>query len=135
MSNIKFWCAVGTVKQLMFNDNGTTKEIEVERVVGEQHIVYQEVLMCRQSRETLKNTLGAKKQKTVAQRIEGVKVCQRCQDKFKQNQDLGWFHWINPPELKNQATVHFKPELLQGVNDEQKQLGTATAQPKQEDTG
>lgn len=61
---IQYWCAVGIVKQNAFHDNGTIYQIDVEHPVGEQHILYQGILMCRASRETLKNKFSAKKSQT-----------------------------------------------------------------------
>ena len=81
----QFWVAVGTVKQSVFMDDGTTKEIDVEVPAGEQHIVYSEILLCKQSRNTLMNKFHAKKKKTVSQRIQNVKLCEKCEEKFKEN--------------------------------------------------
>lgn len=91
---IKFWCAVGIVKQDAFHDDGSVYQLDVEHPVGEQHIVYQGVLMCRSSRETLKNKLKAKKHKEVTVRIEGVKMCPRCEKKYKENANLPWQKWV-----------------------------------------
>lgn len=97
---IQFWVAVGTVKQLMFRDDGSTTEIEKENPVGEQHIVYQEVLLCRQSRNTLMNRFNAHKKKIVSQRIPNVPLCQKCEKKYKENPNLPWVKWVESPEPK-----------------------------------
>lgn len=134
--SIQFWVAVGKVKQLAFRDDGSRYEIDVDENVGEQHIVYNGVLLCRQSRETLKGKLGAKKQKTVANRIPGIPLCSRCEKKFKENSDLGWVKWINPPELKRSpTTIKVNPILLGETNDNQRQMVQNESRKEPENTG
>lgn len=113
MNNISFWYAVSHISQLDFEGH----EHFIDKVVGEGHIVYMDMLLCRQSRERLKAEAKAKKQKTVPNRIEGIKLCEKCQQKYKENENLDWQHWINSPPLKNNSTVQINPELskLHGV--------------------
>jgi hypothetical protein len=118
---IRFWCAIGKVKQLAFREDGSNYDIEIDYPVGEQHIIYNEVLLCRQGRESIKGKLGAKKQKTVANRIQNVPLCEKCEKKFKENPDLGWQRWVNPPELKRSpSTIKTNPILLGEANDNQR---------------
>lgn len=93
MKDVKFWCAVGVVKQGAFRDDGSTYEVEKESPVGEQHILYQGVLMCGKSREGIKGYRKAKRQKTVQLRIENVPLCKKCQEKYKANGNLPFSKW------------------------------------------
>lgn len=95
----KYWCAVGTVKQKAFNTDGTFYWVDVDGVpVGECHIVVDEVLLCRQSRERLLSEQQAKKKKTVEGRIKGIPMCKKCEKKFKEREDLPWAVWVENVE-------------------------------------
>jgi len=95
MKNIKFWYAIGTVKQTAFNFDGSTYLADVDGVpVGEGHIVYNDVLLCRQSRDVLKKKFNTKRQSTVDGRKAGVPLCEQCEKKFKENTDLAWQKWM-----------------------------------------
>jgi hypothetical protein len=112
-SQVKFWYAMGTEEQLTFE--GKTVVIEVP--IGEGHIVYSEILMCKQSRERLKNEAKAKKHKVVGVRLHGVKICDKCEEKYKNHPDLPWSHWINPPEPKVHKPVEINPLLLEIISE------------------
>lgn len=116
---VKFWVAVGIVKQMTFRDDGSTAEIEKEHPRGEQHIVYSEVLMCRQSRDTLMKKVDATKKKVVQQRIEGVPVCQKCEKAYREHPDLAFRKWVESPEPKRDSTVKINP-ILHGINSEER---------------
>ncbi len=135
MSKIKFWVAISKAKQLAFRENGTQYEIDVDLPVGEQHMVYSEILLCRQGRESLKGKLGAKKQKTVQNRIPGVPMCPKCEKKFKENQDLDWQRWISPPELKRQTQIQINPQLTGQADGNEKSMVRAESRKTIEDTG
>ncbi len=113
--NIKFWIAVGTVEQLDFD--GHSHHVDIP--VGNAHIVYSEVLLCRQSRDRLKGDLKAKRQRTTTSRPANVKLCEKCEKKYREHPDLSWQKFINPPEVVGKSTVIVKKELLHGVNHEQ----------------
>ena len=89
MDNIKFWYPVKSNVQLDFEGHTHSRDV----VAGEGHIVFSEILLCRQSRDRLQGEVGAKKQRTVQSRIEGVKLCPKCQQRFKEHPDLGWQKW------------------------------------------
>lgn len=109
---ISFWYPVRTVGQLTFE--GQTILSDVPQT---GHILHQGRLMCKQSMERLKNECGAKKAKTVSTRIQNVGICEKCQENYKKNEDLDWAHWINPPLLKNEATISINPALREVLND------------------
>ena len=108
-SQVKFWYAMGTEEQLTFEGKTMVKFVPV----GEGNIVYSEVLLCRQSRERLKNEAKAKKHKVVGTRLYGVKICEKCEKKFKEHPDLSWAQWANPPEPKRHKPVEINPLLLE----------------------
>src|SRR5215207_6718075 len=80
---VKFWVAVGTVKQLSFRDDGTTYEVEKDIPVGEQHIQFREVLMCKQSRDMLMKKKKATKKKIAQTRLPNVPMCATCEEGYK----------------------------------------------------
>lgn len=85
--NIRFWVVMGTEKQLNFEGHMTNREVPV----GNQHIVYQEVLMCGQSRNALKGS--KRKQSTRQARFLNVPLCPDCEKAYKEHPDLGWMAW------------------------------------------
>lgn len=109
--NIQYWCAVGTVKQVAFREDGTTYDHEVLSPVGEQHILYQGVLMCGKSREGIKKYRKANKVKTVKLRIENVPVCKECERKYKANSNLSWSAWVESALLSQTS----KPNLTEST--------------------
>lgn len=102
---IKYWCAVSTVKQMAFREDGSIYEVDKESPVGEQHIVYQGVLMCGKSRDGIKGYRKTKKQKTVQLRIENVPLCKKCQEKYKANGNLSYVKWVQATELHGVKTT------------------------------
>lgn len=94
MSEVKFFYAIKTIGQLDFEGRMHFKDV----VVGEGHLVYSEVLMCRQSRDSLMKKLEAKGKKEVAVRIEGVKTCKKCEEAYKANVNLAWKRWVEAVE-------------------------------------
>lgn len=86
---VSFWYAVKNAIQSNFEGQPTVVQV----FVGEGHIVYNEVLMCGQSREALQKTYKADRAKQVELRIEGLPVCKKCQQKFKENSALSWQKW------------------------------------------
>lgn len=108
MNQIKYWVAIGTEEQLDFEGRTHIKDV----LVGEVHIVYSEVLMCRQSRDRLKGDLKAKKHKTVVTRPAG-KLCPKCEKKFKEHPDLVWSKWVSPPEVRQHKPIETNPALLE----------------------
>jgi hypothetical protein len=107
--NIKFWIAIGTVEQLDFEGHAHSADVPV----GEAHIVYSEVLLCRQSRDRLKGDLKAKRQRTAVSRPANVKLCEKCAKKYKEHADLSWQKWANPPVLATPPAPRIKQELVQ----------------------
>lgn len=93
--NIKYWVAIGKVQQMAFDDQGKpTRPHEVDAPVGNQHIVYQEMLLCKQSRNALKG--GKKnKQSTRQTRFLNVPLCPECEKAYKAHPDLQWKKWEN----------------------------------------
>src|SRR3989304_966909 len=88
--NIKFWYPVKTEGQLTFDGHTHFRDV----IAGEGHIVYMEILLCRQSREKLKYETGAKKHKSISSRIEGTRLCPVCEKKYKANQSFAWQRWV-----------------------------------------
>lgn len=94
ISNLKFWYAIGTVKQTAFNHDGSTYMVDVDGiVVGEGHIIHNDVLLCRKSRDAIKKQHNTKRQSTVESRKSGVPLCKVCEQKFKENTDFAWQRW------------------------------------------
>ena len=89
--NIKFWYPIKTVGQIDFEGHTHFKSV----IAGEGHIVYMDVLLCRQSREKLKHDVGAKTNRSVQSRVDGVGLCSVCEKKYKANQNLAWQKWIS----------------------------------------
>src|SRR5688572_3472266 len=104
---IKFWCVIAIGKQGAFRDDGSTYEVDKEMPVGEQHILFQGVLMCGKSRDGIKKYRKGKKVKTVQLRIENMPLCKECERKYKANSSLAYTKWV-------QAV---KPVQLHGVNE------------------
>lgn len=92
--NIKYWSVVGTVKQIAFREDGTTYDHEILSPIGEQHVLYNGVLMCGKSRNALKDKFKTKKQKTVQLRIENLPLCKDCEKKYKKNSNLAYQKWV-----------------------------------------
>lgn len=105
MKDIKFWCAVGIVKQGAFREDGSTYTVEKEAPIGEQHILYQSVLMCGKSRDGIKRYKRTKNNgqkvshKTVQLRIENVPLCKECEKKYKANSNLLYVKWVEAVSL------------------------------------
>ncbi len=94
-NNIKFWYAIGTVKQTAFNHDGSTYMVDVDGIpVGEGHIIYNDVLLCRRSRDAIKKEHKTKRQSVVENRKNGVPLCGDCEKKFKENTDFAWQKWL-----------------------------------------
>lgn len=131
-SKVQFWYPLKTVSQLTFEGSSV-----VHLVPQEGHILYMGRLMCKQSMERLKAECGAKTNKTVSARINGVKICQICQEKYKLNPDLEWVHWINPPDLKKEANpIPINPRLLEQNNGDKKRcLVPEEPRKRKEDIG
>lgn len=101
--DVKFWCAVGVVKQMAFREDGSIYSIDKESPIGDQHILYQSVLMCGKSRDGIKKYRKTKKQKTVQLRIENVPLCKECEKKYKANSNLLYAKWV---EATTQTGLH-----------------------------
>lgn len=93
MSNVKFFAVVGKRVQQAFRDDGALYDFEVDEFVGEQHILYQEVIMCGASRSTLKNKHQSKKHSIRLNSFKNVPLCEKCERKFKMNSNLPWRKW------------------------------------------
>lgn len=96
---VKFWYPIGEVEQLVFGEKGVKKELPV----GDGHIVYSEVLMCKQSREKLKNEVKAKKERLLTTRLHNVSICEECQERYRNHPDSPYAHWIGSPPTKHPA--------------------------------
>lgn len=113
MSQIKFWYAIKIEEQLDFEGHAHAKKVPA----GEVHLVYSEVLMCRQSRERLKNEIKATGHSVVSILPKGIKLCEKCKKKYMEHPDLEWQKWLNPPAPKSPPPPVLNPQLLQ-VNNE-----------------
>lgn len=97
MSKVKFWVVIGKVQQMAFDDFGKpTKPHEVDAPVREQHIVVNEMLLCRKSRNVLKKK--GEKQSTRLNLFKNIPMCQECEKEFKSREDLGWSKWSKNAE-------------------------------------
>ncbi len=103
IGGIRFWCVISMGIQYTFREDGTQYEIEKPIPTGEQHILYQGVLMCGKSRKSLKSKIKGKKQKTTLLRIEGLPVCKACEKKYKANSNLPYTKWV---EASTQTGLH-----------------------------
>lgn len=83
---IKYWVSIGKEKQLNFEG----REVEQDVPVGEQHIVYSEVLLCRVSRQAIK---GKNKQSTRKTPFKNVPLCKECERLWKAHPDSKWKKW------------------------------------------
>jgi hypothetical protein len=93
---MKFWCAIGEASQLAFADDGSTAEVKIDGLpVGECHIVVNDVLLCKQSRDKLKSDVLARRQKNVEHRVKSIPLCPVCEQKFKTNGNLPWRKWVD----------------------------------------
>lgn len=101
-SDVSYWCAVGVVKQQAVREDGAIYEVDKDHPVGEQHILYQGVLMCGASRDTLKNKLHAKRVRNVKLRIENVPLCKKCEAKYKANSNLAWVKWVSATQANQE---------------------------------
>ncbi len=109
-NSIQFWYPITAIGQLTFEGKTVFHDAPQEG-----HILYQGRLICKQSMERLKNECAAKKQKIATQRIPGVRICELCQQGYKEIKGTNWDNWVNGKELKKEATVRLNPELLHGV--------------------
>jgi hypothetical protein len=75
--------------QLDFEGKPHPKEI-----IQTGHIVYGEVLLCKGSREALKNRVGAVKEKKVAHRIDKAGVCKECMEAYKRHPMSVYNLWV-----------------------------------------
>lgn len=60
-------------------------KLHPKEVVLEGHIVYGEMLLCKQSRDALKKRSKADKEKKVNHRIDRTKVCKECMEAYKRH--------------------------------------------------
>lgn len=97
--DVKFWCAIGIVKQMAFRDDSSTYEVDKEAPVGDQHILFQGVLLCGKSRDGIQKYRKTKKSKTVQLRIENVPLCKECERKYKANSMLPYTKWVQAVQL------------------------------------
>lgn len=104
---VKFWCVIAIGKQGAFREDGTTYEVEKEMPVGEQHILFQGVLMCGKSRDGIQKYRKGKKAKTTQLRIENLPLCKGCEQKYKANSNLMYTKWVQAVQ----------PVQLHGVNE------------------
>lgn len=130
VKDVKFWCAVGITKQMAFKEDGTMYTVDKEAPVGDQHILYNSVLMCGKSRDGIKKYRRTKNKgqkvshKIVQLRIENVPLCKECQRKYKENSNLAWTKWAlsssqKPPIMGLQdAFKEVVSEQLHGVTGE-----------------
>lgn len=96
---VKYWCVMGQGKQMAFKEDGSTYEHEILMPVGEQHILFNDMLLCKASRDTLKKSFNSKKQKTVQLRIENMKLCAKCERAYRKNSALPYVKWVQAVEL------------------------------------
>lgn len=89
--SVKFWVALAYDNQLDFEGHAYI----VTRSVGDAHIVKNEVIMCRKSKEALKKGLGAHGHKITTTRPQNVPVCQDCQERYRKDPDLPYIKWVN----------------------------------------
>lgn len=113
-SRVKFWVAMGTIEQLILGGGAHPRDVPI----GEQHIVYSEMLMCKQSRDSLQKSLKAKRDQTSTTRLRNVPVCKKCEEAYRNHPDLGFKTWVEPKEMKN-PVAHEKPIDIFELRNEQ----------------
>jgi len=106
-NDFKFFYPVITVAQEAFRDDGPSYVHGVD-VSKDGHIVYQGRLMCGESMEVLCSHFKTKRKKIVNVRLEGVKMCEKCQEKYKANLDSAWSRWASGVAKDAGAT----PEMI-----------------------
>lgn len=89
MSHVKFFVVIGSVQQLDFEGRSHDREVPV----GEQHVLYEGVLMCGASQNTLKSRHQSKKKAVRLNSFKNVPLCEKCERKFKMNSNLPWRKW------------------------------------------
>jgi hypothetical protein len=91
-SEFTFLYPVVTIPQQAFRDDGS---VYVHGVDGfkEGHIVYQGRLMCGESIERLCNQFKTKRKTIRKTRIDGISICKKCQEKYKNNPSSAWHKW------------------------------------------
>jgi hypothetical protein len=99
-----FWYPVIIDQQTDFEGHIHSKEI-----LGVGHIVHSGRLLCRESKERLKNQIKAKKEKVLSKRVEKKPVCPVCLDKYKKNGDSALIAWT---EGKPKSVVAKLPPLV-----------------------
>lgn len=107
-TGVKFWCVIGTGKQMAFKDDGTIYEHDALMPVGEQHILLNDALLCNASRDSLKKSFNSKKQKTVQLRIENMKLCPKCERAYKANSSLSYQKWVVAGRGSGKSTMAFE---------------------------
>ena len=100
MDDFKFWVAVGEVEQLDFEG----RKHLIPQLVGNVHIVKSDVLMCKRSRDALKRSLKAKKQKTVENRPRNVPLCPECEENWKKDLSSAWNKWVTASAIEGGKT-------------------------------
>lgn len=90
-----FFYVKGIVIQHGLGIDNTSKDISLERIVGEGHIIYAGRLLCKESREALKNRLKGTSVKVSKTREQGVPLCATCQHEYKKIFSSAWVTWVN----------------------------------------
>lgn len=116
---VKFWVAVKIQVQIGFDPDNPKRQINVDKeaLVGEQHIVYSEVLMCKDSRDRLKRSVKANKDKTAQTRFLNVPVCKACQEAYKNHPDLPYSKFVISPPPRRSGEIKMNPMILEKNNE------------------
>lgn len=97
----EFWYVVIIENQPDFEGHIHSKE-----VLKEGHITHGGRLLCGESREVLKNRVKKKygaqtiKDKTTKLRVECVRMCSECQEKYKKNGRSAYNAWVEGKALE-----------------------------------
>lgn len=90
-----FWYPVRDEVQLDFE-----KREHVREVLCEGHIDYQGRLMCKESREVLKNKHGAKKEKVAKKREVAPKMCPVCLEAWRNHPESQYYKFTHGAPVK-----------------------------------
>lgn len=93
-----YWYAVQVEEQLDFEG-----KVHKHEVVVEGHIVHNEVLMCRESREVVMKTKKAQKEKKLSLRLPYAKLCPVCLERYKNHPLSAWHRWMK--SIENTVSV------------------------------
>ena len=96
----RFVYQVTQIGQDFFDDYGKPHTHTID-TFEEGHILYQGSWMCGERMKKGKKIKYA----TRTQRIDGIKICQECQERYKANLDSAWQKWVSGQSIESGKTL------------------------------